>query len=152
MVHVKIKEIKSRMHIFLQSADVEEMLQQFQQSLPPLQPDARAAAFFHVPPLSDQQALRFLRLCQAHQIGILGINPGTHDPSRMRIVEQHVHSGERLSLQEETMLFGSVRPGGTLAMHSHAVRDGKRGRSGRPVSRRRRALCRRAEGRAHPHR
>lgn len=115
MVHVKIKEIKSRMHIFLQSADVEEMLQQFQQSLPPLQPDARAAAFFHVPPLSDQQALRFLRLCQAHQIGILGINPGTQDPSCMRIVEQHVHSGERLSLQEETMLFGSVRPGGTLA-------------------------------------
>ena len=28
MVHVKIKEIKSRMHIFLQSADVEEMLRE----------------------------------------------------------------------------------------------------------------------------
>ena len=115
MVFIKIKEIKSQMHISIDFDDFEEMIQQFQKRLPPLQPDTRVAAFFHVPPLSDQQALRFLRLCQAHQIGILGINPGTHDPSCMRIVEQHVHSGERLSLQEETMLFGSVRPGGTLA-------------------------------------
>ena len=96
MVFIKIKEIKSQMHISIDFDDFEEMIQQFQKRLPPLQPDTRVAAFFHLPPLNDEQALRFLQLCLRQRIDILGINTSAPAYVHMPVNERDVRGGERL--------------------------------------------------------
>ncbi|HJC35749.1 MAG TPA: hypothetical protein H9702_01280 [Candidatus Merdibacter merdavium] len=115
MVFIKIKEIKSQMHISIDFDDFEEMIQQFQKRLPPLQPDTRVAAFFHLPPLNDEQALRFLQLCLRQRIDILGINTSAPAYVHMPVNERDVRGGERLRFSADTCLFGSVRHGGSLS-------------------------------------
>lgn len=107
MVQIKIKAVKKEYHVFAYFDNFYEFMNQLAKKLQKCSEYTTFVAFFHLPSLTDEQALILLDTCNKMNVLIKGINP-SEDKHEIKIIKQNLIRGNTYQFHESVILLGSI--------------------------------------------
>lgn len=109
MVQIKVKGINNTYHIIAAFDEVAPFLIELKERLKTLSINRHPfQAFFHLPPLSDEQLFQVFQICQETDTYLLGFDTPTL-PSERKILEQDLYNGQTYCFHEPILLLGNIQ-------------------------------------------